>query len=112
MGQGANVVTQNSGNRARGISVTVTSTTATQVFSSDDNAREVLLQNTNSTFYVHCGSFSAVVASTGTPRWVLPPKPVSFTTNGTYSIYCIGEPGAGSIEIIGSKEFDLKDVVP
>lgn len=108
LGQGANIVMQNSGDKASGISVTVSSTSATQVYSTQNKHREILLQNTSSSYYVYCGTFSAVNASSG-PRWMLPPKPTGFTTNGYYSIYCIGEPDATSIEIIGSAEYDSKD---
>ncbi len=109
LGQGAHAVTQNSGDKVAGISVTVSSTSATNVYLGVAKHREVLLQNTDSTYYVHCGSFSAVTATSGVPRWLLPPKPTGFTTNATGNIYCIGEPGAGSIEILGSYEFDQKD---
>lgn len=111
LGAGAQAVTQNSGNKTRGISVTVSSTTATQVYTGVEYHREVLLQNTDSSYYVFCGTHSAVIASSG-PRWMLPPKPTGFTTNATSSIYCIGEAGAGQIEIIGSAEYDYKDQIP
>ena len=103
---------QNSGNKARGISVVVSSATATQVFSSDDNIREVFLQNTSEAYNVHCGTFSTVTATVGVKRWILPKFPVGYTNNGTYSIYCIAESSAGgtTIEIVGSAEYDSKDI--
>lgn len=111
LGSAANIVTQNAGDKANGISVTITTGTATLVYSGVAKHREVLLQNTNSTYYVYCGTFSAVTTLAGSPHWILPPKPTGFTTNGTYSIYCLSEAAAGatSIEIIGSAEFDSKD---
>lgn len=110
LGQGANITFQNSGNRASGISVTVSSTSATQVYSSNENHREILLQNTSESYSIHCGTFSAVTATSGIKRWILPKFPTAFATNGYYSIYCIVEPGGSSVEIVGSAEYDSKDV--
>lgn len=109
LGAAANLVTQNSGDKTQGISVTLSSTSATIVYTGTPRHREVFLENTDSTFKVHCGTFSAVTASAGTPRWILPPSLIGFTTNATSSIWCIGEAGSGSIEVVGSYEFDSKD---
>lgn len=109
LGNGATVVTQNSGDRTSGISVTIDAISATQVYSANPKDREILLQNTDSTYYVYCGTFSAVTATTG-KRWILPPKPAALTTNANSSVYCIAESGASSIEILGSVEYDSKDV--
>jgi hypothetical protein len=111
LGSAANIVTQNAGDKARGLSVTVGTTTVVQVITATPYYREILLQNVSTGYYIHCGTFSAVNATAGTPRWLLPPKPSGFTTNGTFSIYCILEPAAGSetVEINGSIEFDDKD---
>lgn len=79
------------------------------MYSANPKHREILLQNTDTTFYVYCGTHSAVTASSG-PRWALPPAPAALTTNANSSIYCIGASGAGSIEILGSIEYDSKDV--
>lgn len=111
LGQGAQAVTQNSGNKTKGISVTVSSTSVTQVYSGVEYHREVFLQNTDSTYYIFCGTHSLVSATSG-PRWMLPPKPTAFTTNATSSIYCISEAGSSSIEILGSQEYDYKDQIP
>jgi hypothetical protein len=111
LGSAANIVTQNAGDKAKGISVTISTNSATLVYTGVNYYREVLLQNTSDDYYIHCGTFSAVTATAGSPRWLLPPRPTGFTTNGTYSIYCIVDPAAGSttIEINGSIEFDDKD---
>jgi len=109
LGHGANIVTQNSGDTGNGISVSVSSTSATKVYTGAAKHREILLQNTNSTYVVYCGTHSAVTASSG-PRWALWTKPSgNYTSNGTFSIWCIGESGAPSIEILGSVEYDAKD---
>lgn len=109
LGAGAQAVTQNSGDRTSGISVMVDDVSATQVYSANPKHREILLQNTDSTYYVYCGTSSAVVATSG-PRWLLPPKPAALTTNANSSIYCVAESGGSSIEILGSIEYDSKDV--
>lgn len=94
-----------------GISVNITTLTATRVYLQEYKDREIFLQNTDSTYYVHCGTFSGVTASSGVPRFILPPKPTGVTTNGTYSIYCIADPAAGgaTIEIVGIRERNSKD---
>lgn len=110
-GNAAQSVTQNAGNKTLGISVTISSSVATQVYTGVEYHREILLENTNSTYLVYCGTSSAITASIG-PRWYLGPKPSGFTTNATSNIYCIGEAGSPAIEVIGSREFDYKDQVP
>lgn len=111
LGAAANLVTQNAGNRAKCFSVTVGTTTPVLLFSASENYREVMVQNTDSTFYVHCGSFSAVNATAGTPRFLLPPKPTALTTNGNYNTYCVADPLAGSatIEILSTVEYNIPD---
>jgi hypothetical protein len=111
LGSGAQPVTQNAGNKTLGISVNVTSTTVIQVYTGVEYHREIFLENTNSTYLVYCGTSSSITATSG-PRWYLSPKPSGFTTNATSNIYCIGEVGAPSIEVLGSREFDYKDLVP
>lgn len=110
-GQNAQLVTPNAGNKAKCFSVTLTTASATQLFTASDNYREILLQNTDSTYYVHCSTFSGFAATSTTPRFLLPPKPTGFTTNGNYNIYCIAEPSAGSttIEVLGLIEFNVPD---
>lgn len=110
-GSGAQPVTQNAGNKTLAISVTVTSSTVIQVYNGIEYHREIFLENTNSTYLVYCSTFSGMSASSG-PRWYLSPKPSGFTTNATSSIFCIGEAGAPSIEVLGSREYDFRDQVP
>jgi hypothetical protein len=102
----------NGGDTAEGISATISSSSATLVYDSTASGfedREVLLQNTDSTYSVYCGTSTAITATTGN-RFVLPPFPAgNLTTNGHYDIYCIGGAGAPSIEILGIKEYDLGD---
>lgn len=109
MGHSATAVTQNSGDKTQGISVVISSTTASLVYTGQSKHREIFLQNTSESFVVDCGTFSTITSASGIPRWRLPKFPTSFTTNVTSSIWCIGEPTASSIEIIGSYEFDQKD---
>lgn len=109
LGSAANIVTQNSGDKTAGISVTIDGISAVQVYSTNPKHREILLQNTDSTYYVYCATYSAITATSGF-RWLLPPKPAALTTNANSSIYCIADPAASSIEILGSIEFDSKDV--
>lgn len=110
---GATIVTQNSGDRAGGLSVTVSTVSATLIYTGVPYHREVLIQNTSTNYYVVCGTFSTVMDTAGMPRWLLPPKPTGFTTNGTYSIYCVAESSAGAntIELLGSYEYDNKDYI-
>lgn len=93
------------------ISVTVGTTTPVKVYTQNLADREIFLQNTDSTFYVHCSTWSGFVASSGSPRFLLPPKPTGITTNGTFSIWCLADPSAGAatIEIVGIKERNSKD---
>ena len=110
LGRGATPVFENNGDRANGFSVSVTSGTSKLVYSGNDDDREVFFQNLSETYDLHCGTFSAVNDTAGTARWVLRATQ-DVTTNGTYSVYCIAEDGAGgtSIEITGNVEFDRKD---
>lgn len=110
VGKTSTVVTQSTGDRASGFSVTVTSGTAKLVYAGDDADREVFLQNMSADYNVHCGTFSAVTDNTGVNRWMLR-KGQDYTTNGTYAVYCVGEDslGSGTIEIIGNSEYDRKD---
>lgn len=111
LGAAANLVTQNSGNKAKTFSVTIGTTTPVQLFSASENYREVFLQNTDSTYYVDCGTFSTVSATAGVPRFLLPPKPAALTTNGNYNIYCVVDPSAGAntVEILSTVEFNVPD---
>lgn len=111
LGAAANLVTQNSGDKTQGISVSLSSTAAKIVYTGTPRHREVFLENTDTTYKVHCGTFSTVSATSGIPRWILPANNIGFTTNATSSIWCIGEAGSGSIEVVGSYEFDSKDTV-
>ena len=70
-----------------------------------------MLQNTDSAYYVHCGTFSTVRAVAGVPRFLLPPKPTALTTNGNYNTYCLADPAAGAttIEVLSCVEFNIPD---
>ena len=70
-----------------------------------------MIQNTHATYYVSLGTFSAVNASAGTPRILLPPKPNALTTNGNYNLYAILDSAAGSItaEVLACVEFNVPD---
>ena len=72
--------------------------------------RSILLQNTNSSFDIFCGTHPYVSATSG-PRFRLPPNPDAFSTHGIYDLYCIASPLAGSslIEILGVITYDTKD---
>lgn len=110
LGEGASPVFQSSGDKGVPFTVNVNTTTATRVYTQNTNDREIMFQNTNSSYYVYCGSHSAVVASSG-PRFFIPPKPSSVSTNAAFSLYCIVESGFGSgnLELIGIAERDLRD---
>lgn len=95
-----------SGDRAIPFRVAVTASSATLVYTQDLRDREILFQNTDSTYKVYCGTHSAVEA-TGGPRFILPSYPTALTTNASYSIYCIAE--SGTIEILGVVERDRRD---
>lgn len=108
LGDGATPVTQNSGDKGVAFTVSVGTTSARLVYSHDDRDREIFLQDTDSTFYVACGTHSAVSFASG-PRFLIPPKPSSLTTNANYSIYCIADPAGTTIEVLGIYERDKKD---
>ena len=100
----------NAGDTGAGISVSVSSTAVSQVYFTTTTPvvdREILLQNPNDTYLIYCGTHSAVSASAGS-RFFIPSRG-SFTTNGIYDIWCIGEAGASPIEMLGIIEFDGKD---
>jgi hypothetical protein len=101
------------GDEAMALSVSVDTTSAVQVYDSTNSGkwdRETLLQNTSTDYDIFCGTHSGVIAGSG-PRFLLPKKPSSFTTNGRYDIYCILETLAGSdtVDVIGVVEYDTKD---
>lgn len=110
-GDAAQPVTQDNGDTGIAFSFTVGTTTPVKVYTADVRDREILFQNTDPTFYVHCGTWSAVNATAGTPRFLLPPKPTGVSTQATYSIWCLGDPSAGSttIEVVGIKERASRD---
>ena len=104
------VVFQNSGDQAVGISVSVSAVTPTHVYDPTDNGvddREVLLQNTSTSVYIYCSTSSTGFTVSSGPRFALPPAPTGFTTNGTFDIWCLS--ASGTIEVIGSAEFNGKD---
>ena len=96
-----------SGNRGAAFSVTVTTNAAVLAYTADEDDREILFQNTDGTYYIYCGTHSAVATSSGA-RFYIPPKPGGLSTNGTYNIYCIAD-STGSIELIGIRENDTRD---
>jgi len=110
LGEGASPMFQSSGDKSIPFSVSVGSTTPVKVYSIDLRDREILFQNTDSTYYVHCGTYSTINATAGTPRFLLPPKPSAVTTNATFSIWCVADPlVAGTIEIVGEIERDFRE---
>lgn len=110
LGVGATPVTQSNGDKGIPFSVMVGTTTTVRVYTRDERDREILFQNTSSDYYIHCATYTPVVISAGSPRFMLPPKPTGVSTNATYSINCLAEPGAGGeIEVIGVVERDSKD---
>lgn len=109
LGSAATVTTQNTGDLGLCFSFTISSTTVTKIYTANAIDREITFQNTDSTYYVNAGTFSAVNATSGTPRFIIPPKPTTLTLNGTFSIWAIAEAGASSIEVVGCKERDSKD---
>lgn len=86
-------------------------TTPVQIYSKNTKDREILFQNTHATLYVAVSTHSGVSFSTGTARFLLPPKPTGVTTNATYSLWGIADPTLGSsmIEVVGCAERDLRD---
>lgn len=111
LGEGATPVFQSAGDRSAPFSVMVGTTTPVKVYTQDLRDREILFQNTDSTYYIHCGTHSAINATAGTPRFLLPPKPSGVTTNAAFSIWCVAEPAAlsATIEIVGEVERDRRD---
>ena len=100
----------NAGDSAIGLSVSVSSSSVVQVYDTSTLsviAREVLLQNTNATYLIYCGTHTAVSATSGN-RFFIPPRG-SYTTNGAYSIWCTAQSGVATIELLGSVEYDSKD---
>lgn len=108
LGQGATPVFQNSGTYAKGVSVILSSTTATVIYTRDDNDREILLQN-NGAYAVYIGTFSALTATSG-PRIKLLPT-FNYMTNNTATLYGIVEVNGADSEIIGIIEYDAKDKI-
>ena len=111
---GAHIVSQNAGDRAEGVSITVGTTTPVLVYTSTAKHREVLLINQSTSYFLYIGTHSAVSASSG-PRAVIPKatteRPGSFLTNATANIYAIYESSAGGalLEVLGWIEFDKGD---
>ena len=109
----ADPVFLNTGTESMGLTVTLSTSSASLTYDASTSGytdREVMLQNTSSDYTVYCGTFSTVAATYGN-RWMLPPFPVSFTTNTAEDIYCIVDNDAGSttVEVLGRVEFDPKD---
>lgn len=101
------------GDSAVAFSVTVDSSAPVLVYDSNSTGkwdREILIQNTSTSYDIYCGTFSAMSASSG-PRFLLPKNPSSLTTNVRADFYCIAEPSAGAttIDVIGLIEFSTKD---
>ena len=104
---------RNEGNRREAFSVFVDSVSAVQVYDSFFSGyidRSIIIENTNPTFNVYCGTHPFVSASFG-PRFLLPPKPDRFKTYSIYDIYCIADPLAegNQIELLGEITYDTKD---
>lgn len=105
----------NTGDSARGLNVSVGTTTPVAVYTPTMSARtpsrpldrRIIIQNfTNYTLYL--ATSTAFTATTG-PRWVVVSSG-SFTTDDTATIYGLYEPSAGaSKEVNGRVEYDSKD---
>lgn len=108
MGQSADPVFINTGTNATGISVTVSSTTPSLVYSADLNDREILLQNTSSTFTVWIGTSTGFTATSG-PRMKLRASQ-DVTTDCTTNLYVIVDTAGTATEITGWVEYDPKDL--
>lgn len=108
LGQSADIVFINTGTKATGISVSVNTTSPTLVYSADNNDREILLQNTSSTFAVWIGTSTSFTATTG-PRMKLRPSQ-DVTTDCTTNLYVIVDTGGSTTEMTGWVEFDPKDL--
>lgn len=103
-------MTQTSGDTAEGVSVSISTTTVTRLYTKATKHREILFQNSSSDYAVYCGTHSSVAADSG-PRFFIPTKPGAVRTNGTYDIWCVGEGNevSGTIEVLGVVEWDSGD---
>jgi hypothetical protein len=102
------------GDQAICFSVSVDTSTPVLVYDSNSTGkwdREVLLQNTSSTYDIYCSTSGTGFTATSGPRFLLPKNPSGFTTNNRGDIWCLVESGAGSttIDVVGIIEYSLKD---
>lgn len=109
LGVGATPTFLNTGETAQGISVTISSVTASLLYLGNRNDREILLQNSSSLYSIYIGTFSSVKYNSG-PRVKIPANS-SFVTDNTNSLYGIVDStaGASTVEVLGWVEYDLKD---
>ena len=102
-------VFQHTGDRGFPFTVSVGTTTPVRLYTSEARDREILFQSTSATYYIYCGTHSAVSATSGTRFWI-PPKPSALFTNAYYNLWCISESAAaGAVELIGVVDRDSKD---
>jgi len=102
------------GDNAVCFSVTVDTSSPVQVYDSNSTGkwdREILIQNTSSTYDMYCSTSSTGFTASSGNRFLLPKNPSGFTTNGRYDIYCILETSAGSgtADVTGVIEYDSRD---
>lgn len=102
---------QDAGDSGAAFTSSIGTATAVKVYTQNYADREVFFQNTDTTYNVACSTWSAFSSSSG-PRFYLPKNFVGVTTNGTYSIWCLAESGAGSgtVEVVGIRERSSKDL--
>lgn len=102
------------GDMAEGISVSVGTTTPVLVYDSNNTGkwdREILLQNTSTSYDIYCSTSNSGFTATSGPRWLLPKNPTAYWSNTRSDIWCLAEPSAGSteIDVVGEVNFDSRD---
>jgi len=98
------------GTRSTFFSVTAGTTTPVQLYSGDDTDREIFVQNTSDTYDIYLATHSGLSATSG-PRLILRATQ-DLWTNNTNDLWVVAESSAGAsgVEVLGSIEYDPKDV--
>jgi hypothetical protein len=102
LGRNSEPIFQDSGSNTLYFTATVTAASAVKVYDSNTDDREIVIQNTSSSYAVYIGSSSSVAAASG-PRLKIPTNG-TYTTHNNGTIWAIAESG-GSAEILGSVEY-------
>lgn len=105
---------QNAGDTNRGISVTVSTSAAVRLYTSDSRDREIMLQNPSTSYFIFVATYAFTSTSSG-PRATIPRATTErygeFVTNATADIWGLLESAAGSVtqEVLGWAEKDSRD---